>query len=189
MSRVAPRRRRHPARAMAAALRRRAAIASSLRASRHRDRALVAASLGASPHRHRARLAGAATPHRHCGRLAAERGQSAIETLGLLPLILLVALSLAQLLATGAAHSAASTAAEAAATAVLHHTDPTTAARSAAPDWSASRMTVVVTGRHIRIRIRPRSFLPGAAGLFTTTAEADAGPVAKAATPTRRPAA
>jgi hypothetical protein len=106
-----------------------------------------------------------------------DAGQSSIELLGMLPLILLVLLSLAQLLATGAAHSAASSAAEAAAAALVQHTaDPTTAARSAAPSWSRSRLTVTVNGRHIRVRVEPRAFLPGTTGLLAATAELDAGP-------------
>jgi hypothetical protein len=115
-------------------------------------------------------------------------GQSSVELLGMLPLVLLVLLSLAQLLATGAAHSAASSAAEAAAAAVLQHTaDPADAARAAAPSWSRSRMTVTVDGRHIRVRVEPRAFLPGTSGLLAATAEADAGPGPETAT--RRAAA
>lgn len=110
---------------------------------------------------------------------AADAGQSSIEMMGLLPLIVLVVLSLAQLLATGAAHSAAASAAEAAASALLQHTgDPRDAARTAAPSWSRSRMQVSVDGRHIRVTIRPRTFLPGTTALLraTATATADAGP-------------
>jgi Flp pilus assembly protein TadG len=102
-----------------------------------------------------------------------ERGQAAVETLGLLPLIALVALSLAQLLATGAAHSAASSAAEAAALALLQHTgDPARAARAAAPAWSRSRMSVRVDGRSVVVAIRPRTFVPGTTRLLTATASA-----------------
>lgn len=106
-----------------------------------------------------------------------EAGQSSVELLGMLPLVLLVGLSLAQLLATGAAHAAASGAAEAAAAALLQHTgDPADAARAAAPSWSRSRMAVTVDGRRVRVRVAPRAFLPGTAGLLAATAEADAGP-------------
>ncbi|HET6507531.1 MAG TPA: hypothetical protein VFG42_12150 [Baekduia sp.] len=122
-------------------------------------------------------------------RFGACDGQSSIELLGMLPLILLVLLSLAQLLATGAARSAASGAAEAAAAAVLQRTgDPADAARAAAPSWSRSRMAVTVDGRHVRVRVAPRAFLPGTARLLWATAEADAGPVPEArapGTPTR----
>jgi hypothetical protein len=108
-------------------------------------------------------------------------GQSSIELLGMLPLVLLVLLSLAQLLATGAAHSAASSAAEAAAAALLQHTgDPAGAARAAAPSWSRSRLTVTVGGRHVRVRVEPRAFLPGTTDVLAATAEADAGPAPEA---------
>lgn len=118
--------------------------------------------------------------------LRSEAGQSSVELLGLLPLIALVALCLAQLLATGAAHTAATSAAEAAATALIQHTgDPTTAARAAAPSWSRDRLSITVDGRHIRIRVRPRAFVPGTASLLTVTAEADAGPPPTAAAPGR----
>jgi hypothetical protein len=120
-------------------------------------------------------------------RLRRADGQSSIELLGMLPLVLLVLLSLAQLLATGAAHSAASGAAEAAASALLQHTgDPADAARAAAPSWSRSRMTVAVDGRHVRVRVEPRAFLPGTTGLLAATAEADAGPAPQARSSTRR---
>jgi hypothetical protein len=110
-------------------------------------------------------------------RAADDAGQSSVELLGLLPLIALVTLCLAQLLATGAARTAATSAAEAAASAVLQHTgDPAAAAHAAAPSWSRDRLTVRITGRHIRVRVRPRVFLPGTADLLTVTAEADAGP-------------
>ncbi|WP_445151675.1 hypothetical protein [Baekduia sp. Peel2402] len=106
-----------------------------------------------------------------------DAGQSSVELLGLLPLIALVALCLAQLLATGAAHTAATSAAEAAAEAVLQHTgDPAAAAHAAAPSWSRDGLTVRITGRHIRVRLRPRTFVPGTARLLVVTAEADAGP-------------
>lgn len=110
-------------------------------------------------------------------RRTGEDGQSSIELLGMLPLVVLILLCLAQLLATGAAHSAASGAAEGAAAALLQHTgDPTDAARAAAPAWSRSRMTVTVTGRHVRVRVRPRAFLPGTSGVLAVEAQADAGP-------------
>lgn len=106
-----------------------------------------------------------------------DAGQSSVELLGLLPLIALIALCLAQVLATGAAYTAASGASEAAASALLQHTGaPVAAARAAAPSWSRERLSVRIEGRHVRIRLRPRTFLPGAAGLLTVTVEADAGP-------------
>lgn len=105
-------------------------------------------------------------------------GQSSVELLGLLPLLTLVTLALAQLLAAGVARSAASTAAEAGAMAVLQGGDPAAAARAAAPGWSRERLTVRVHDRRVRVRITPLGLVPGTSRLLTTTAVADAGPAA-----------
>lgn len=113
--------------------------------------------------------------------LASSSGQSSIEILGLLPLLVAVTLVAAQLLAAGVAHSAATSAAEAAAMAIVAGTDPTDAAHAAAPSWSRRRMSIRITGRHVRIRITPPGLVPGTSGLLATTAEADAGPAASAA--------
>jgi Flp pilus assembly protein TadG len=119
--------------------------------------------------------------------LASSRGQSSIELLGLLPLLAAVTLGLAELLAAGLAHSAASSAAEAAAMAIVAGTDPTIAARAAAPAWSRSRMTVSIHGRHVTIHITPPGLLPGTSQLLATTADADAGPAPSASAPTPAP--
>jgi hypothetical protein len=103
-------------------------------------------------------------------------GQSSIELLGLLPLVAVVTLAIAQLLAAGVARTAASSAAEAGAMAVLQGGDPAKAARAAAPGWSRDRLTVHVDGRRVRVRIAPPGFLPGTARLLTATSTADAGP-------------
>lgn len=116
------------------------------------------------------------------GGRAGDAGQSSIELLGLIPLVALIALCLAQLLATGAAHTAATSAAEAAASALIQHTgDPASAARAAAPSWAHDRLTVQVTARHVTVHVRPRAFVPGTAHLLAVTAEADAGPTPEAA--------
>jgi hypothetical protein len=114
-------------------------------------------------------------------RPSCSRGQSSIEILGLLPLLVTLTLAAAQLLAAGVAHSAATSAAEAAAMAIVSGTDPTDAARAAAPAWSRRRMSIAIAGRHVHVRIAPPGLLPGASGLLATTAEADAGPAASAA--------
>jgi Flp pilus assembly protein TadG len=123
----------------------------------------------------RAALAVPAAPRRGAARaLASDRGQSTVEMLGLLPLLVAVTLGAVQTLAAGASRSAASAAAEAAAMAILQGGDPTRAARAAAPSWATSRMSITVTGRHVHVRITPRSVLPGLSGLLTTTADATA---------------
>jgi hypothetical protein len=105
-----------------------------------------------------------------------ERGQSSIEMVGLLPLVVLVVLVVGQLLAAGAARSAASSAAEAAAMAIVQGGDAERAARDAAPGWTRRRVDVRVSARHVRVRITPAAVLPILAGRLTATAEADAGP-------------
>jgi hypothetical protein len=101
-------------------------------------------------------------------------GQSSIELLGAIPLLLVVVLAAAQLLAAGAVRIAASSAAEAAAMALVQGGDPTDAARSAAPGWS--HISVRAAGRHVRVRLTPPNLLPGLASVLATTADADAGP-------------
>lgn len=109
-------------------------------------------------------------------RLAGADGQSTVELLGMVPMLVVVVLAAAQALAAGVARSAASSAAEAAAMAVVQGGDPKEAAHAAAPGWSHPRIGVHVSGRHVRVRIAPPSLLPGTAALLATTAEADAGP-------------
>ncbi len=112
--------------------------------------------------------------HRFLGRCD---GQSSVELLGAIPLLLVVVLAAAELLAAGAARVSAASAADAAAMALLQGGDPAAAARSAAPGWARPRIVVNVSGRHARVRLTPPSLVPGLAGLLSTTAEADAGPV------------
>ncbi|HEX5923986.1 MAG TPA: hypothetical protein VFY45_09145 [Baekduia sp.] len=107
-------------------------------------------------------------------------GQSSVELLGAIPLLLIVVLAAAELLAAGAARVSASSAADAAAMALLQGGDAGAAARAAAPGWARARIAVHVSGRHARVRLTPPSLVPGLSGLLSTTAEADAGPVAQA---------
>jgi hypothetical protein len=110
------------------------------------------------------------------GRRGAEAGQASIELLGVVPVVVLVALAGAEALAAGLAHTAAGGAAEAAAMAVLQGGDPQRAARAAAPGWARERVTVRVSGRHVRVRVAPPALVPGTERLLTADAQADAGP-------------
>ena len=94
----------------------------------------------------------------------------------LAPLLVVIALAAAQLLAAGAARELADHAAEAGAVAMLQDADPAAAARDAVPGWSHGRMTVHVAGRRVTVRLRPRSPIPGLAGTLEATGAADAGP-------------
>jgi hypothetical protein len=104
------------------------------------------------------------------------RGQATVELVGMLPLAILVALAVGQLLAAGAARELAGTAAEAGATAILQDADPKDAARDALPGWSDDHVEIEVKGRRVRVELRPVPVIPGMADRLTATVVADAGP-------------
>jgi hypothetical protein len=108
--------------------------------------------------------------------LGGAAGQATIELIGVLPLCIAVALGAGQLLAAGAAHELAGTAAQAGAMAMLQGGDPARSARAALPGWSRSRLVVRVSGRTVRVRLRPVTLVPGLAGALAAEAKADAGP-------------
>lgn len=110
----------------------------------------------------------------HVGR-SSERGQSTVELVGMLPLLLAVAFAIAQLLMAGAASEYAGHAAEAGAVALLEGGDPAKAARDAVPGWSRSRLDVRVHGRSVRVAVRPTRLVPPLADLLVAHAEAKAG--------------
>ena len=107
---------------------------------------------------------------------AAQAGQASVELVVLGPLLVVVVLAGAHLLAAGAARELADHAAEAAAIAILQGSDPVGAARDAVPGWSRGRMSVRVAGRRVRVRLRPPSPIPGLAGVLQASGTADAGP-------------
>jgi len=103
-------------------------------------------------------------------------GQATVELVGVLPLAVLVALAVGQLLAAGAARELAGNAAEAGAAAILQGGDPKAAARDALPGWSDDRADVRVSDRVVRVRVRPVPVVPGVADRLAATVVADAGP-------------
>lgn len=105
-----------------------------------------------------------------------EAGQAAIELVVLAPLLVLVALAVAQLLAAGAAGELADHAAEAGAIALLQGEDPRAAARDAVPGWSRRRMSVRIDGRRVHVLMRPPSPIGALAGALVSRRAADAGP-------------
>lgn len=109
------------------------------------------------------------------GRLAGAGGQSTIELVGLLPLLLVVVLGAAQLLAAGVANEVADHAAEAGALAILQGGDPADAARAAVPGWARERVDVAVSGRRVAVTVRPPSPVPALADRLTARASAHAG--------------
>ena len=105
-----------------------------------------------------------------------ERGQAAVELLGLIPLVVAVGLGAVQLLLAYAAHEQAGAAAEAGAIALGRGEDAPAAARRVVGDAFAARGAVVVRGRVVRVRLRPAAVLPGVAGRLVADVAADAGP-------------
>jgi len=92
-------------------------------------------------------------------RVCSARGQATLETIALVPLLLIVGLGLMQLLAVGYASVLAGSAAEAGALALAGGTDPRAAARRALPGWSEARTKIAVDGGRVEIRLRPPSVL------------------------------
>ena len=104
-------------------------------------------------------------------------GQASVELIGVVPLALLIALAIGQLLAAGAARELAGNAAEAGATALLQGGDAASAAWAALPGWSRGHASVSVSGRRVAVRLRPPTVLPGLAARLEASASAYAGPV------------
>jgi TadE-like protein len=105
-----------------------------------------------------------------------ERGQAAVELVGMLPLLFLVAFAVAQVLVAGLAREAAHHAAQAGAMALLQGGDPAEEARAAVPDWSRRRLSVSVSGRTVRVRVVPPALVPGTGDLLASSSSASAGP-------------
>jgi hypothetical protein len=108
--------------------------------------------------------------------VSSSSGQATVELVGILPLAALVALAAGQLLAAGAARELAGNAAGAGAAALVQGRDPHQAARDAVPGWSRRRVEVRVTGRRVRVRMRPVAVIPGLDDRLVATSVADAGP-------------
>ena len=96
----------------------------------------------------------------------------------LVPLLVVVALAVAQVLAAGAARELAGHAAEAGAVALGRGADARAAARAALPGWSKDRLDVSVRGRRVAVRVEPLPFLPRLSARLTARVTADAGPAA-----------
>jgi hypothetical protein len=108
-------------------------------------------------------------------KLTGESGQSTLEVVALLPTLALSALTILQLLVAGATAEYAGHAAEAGAVAILQDHDAASAARSSLPAWTGRHVAVRVSGRLVRVRLRPRGLLPFVADALASTAEARAG--------------
>ena len=108
--------------------------------------------------------------------MRAQRGQSSVEVVALLPVLAALGMGLLQFLAAGAAAEYAGHAAEAGAVAIVQGGDPTEAARKALPSWSARRVSVQVSGQRVEVEVEPPALAPALGELLAASAEADAGP-------------
>jgi hypothetical protein len=106
-----------------------------------------------------------------------EDGQSSVELVALLPLVLIVAVSVASLLGARAASGQAAAAAQAGAMALLQDENPRAAARDSLPDGARSRSTITVRGREVAVEVRPRTLLPFLSATLEASASANAGDV------------
>lgn len=100
------------------------------------------------------------------------RGQATVETIALVPVILVVGLGLLQLLAVGYASVLAGNAAEAGALALAAGTDARAGAREALPGWSRARARLEVDGGRVAVHLRPPSPLRALADGLEVTATA-----------------
>lgn len=101
-----------------------------------------------------------------------QRGQAAVELLATLPVVLVIALVIAQVMAVGYASVLAGNAAEAGALALAGGEDARAAARAALPGWSRARGRVAVTGGEVTVRLRPPTLLRELARRLEVSAEA-----------------
>src|SRR5687768_917841 len=104
--------------------------------------------------------------------MTAQRGQSTVEVVALLPLLAAGGLAVMQLLAAGAAAEYAGHAAEAGAVAIVQGRDPEASARAALPAWSARRVQVRVTGTRVEVVVEPPAIIPRVGELLSAAAEA-----------------
>jgi uncharacterized protein (UPF0333 family) len=101
-----------------------------------------------------------------------DRGQGSVEFLAVLPVVLVIALVAAQLLAVGYSGVLAGNAAEAGALALAGDGDPRAAARAAVPGWSRARARVTVEGGEVSVRLRPPTLLRSLIGELEVSAQA-----------------
>lgn len=89
-----------------------------------------------------------------------QSGQSMVELVAMVPLLLLCCLLGLQALAAGAVFVSADNAAHAGAVAGELGGDAPAAARAALPGWAAGRASVRVSGGRVDVLLRPRAIVP-----------------------------
>jgi len=105
-------------------------------------------------------------------RFRSARGQSTVEVVGLLPLLLAAGLAVFSVLSAGRAEEVAGNAAEAGAVALLQGREPRAAARAALAGWPEQRAAIRIAGQRVTVRVTPAG--PFGARL-RASATADAG--------------
>lgn len=110
--------------------------------------------------------------------LGSAAGQSSVELVALLPLLVAVSLAILQALAAGLASEMAGHAAQNGAVAIAEGRDGAVAARDALPGWARSRVQVELRGTRVRVQVTPPGLVPGMGERLAATATADAGPAA-----------
>jgi hypothetical protein len=106
------------------------------------------------------------------GTLRSARGQASVETLGAVPLVLVLGLVLFQLLAVGYSSVLAGSAAEAGALALAAGRDARAGARTALPGWSRARAQVSVQRGRVHVELRPPALLHSVARQLSVSSEA-----------------
>jgi hypothetical protein len=104
---------------------------------------------------------------------SSEAGQATVELVALLPVLLLIGLAAAAMLAGHGAREQAGHAAQAGAMAMLQGGDPRESARRALPAGVRRRAAIEIHGRRVTVRVRPP--LPLVARATTAEVSADAG--------------
>jgi hypothetical protein len=108
--------------------------------------------------------------------MADESGQATVELVAAVPALLLAALIVLQLLATGYAVTLADGAAEAGALALASGSPAPEAARAALPGWAEDRVEVSVHGGTVSVRLRPPSPFAALADRLAVTGSASVRP-------------
>lgn len=106
------------------------------------------------------------------GPAGGEHGQSSVELLGALPVLVVLGLFLFQVLAVGYATVLAGNAAEAGAISLAGGGDAEDAAREALPGWSRADMRVGVDGGRVEVSLRPPSPLAALRDRFEVSSAA-----------------
>ncbi len=105
-----------------------------------------------------------------------EEGQSALELVGVLPLVVGVVFAALQVLSAGFATELANHAAEAGALALAQGRDPQEAIDKSLPAWPHGKIQQRVShGRVVEVTVVPLKFVPLLAQELTATARSDAG--------------